>query len=98
MALTKITVVPYLQSWSFADRKLRVRLLVAPAGNPLEPLLGSPAGVARFAEAKLAFKVSISDSVAALPQRTLVDQTIKFIEIGQKEFTTPKFVVQDPIL
>ncbi|MGV3559284.1 hypothetical protein [Larkinella arboricola] len=53
---------------------LSIRLLIVPTGNPLEPLVPAPAGVPAFADAKFAFSVTISDSVEALPQRTLVDQ------------------------
>ncbi len=68
----KLTLVPYLQHWDPAARTLGIRLLVVPTGNPLEPLApGAPA----FADASLAFAVSVSDTVDALPQRTVVDQT-----------------------
>lgn len=70
----KLTLVPYLQRWDPATRTLSIRLLIAPAGNPLEPLVSSPAGVPAFADARLAFAVSLSDTAGALPQRTLVDQ------------------------
>ncbi|MFV2084070.1 hypothetical protein [Micromonospora sp. LOL_021] len=72
----KLTLVPYLQRWDHTGRTLTVRLLVAPATDPLAPLLASPAGVPAFADAHLAFAVSISDTVAALPQRDRVDQTV----------------------
>jgi len=72
---TKLTLVPYLQRWDHAARTLTIRLLIAPTGNPLEPLLNPPAGVPAFADARFAFTVNLSDSVNALPQRTLVDQT-----------------------
>ncbi|HEX7774202.1 MAG TPA: hypothetical protein VF435_17385, partial [Pyrinomonadaceae bacterium] len=71
----KLTLVPYLQRWDFAARILSIRLLIAPSGNPLDPLVSPPAGIPAFADANLAFSVNISDSVGALPQRTLVDQT-----------------------
>ncbi|MER7457861.1 hypothetical protein [Micromonospora sp. NPDC126480] len=71
----KLTLVPYLQRWDHASRTLSIRLLVAPAGNPLEPLLAAPPGVPAFADARFAFAVQLSDAVDALPQRTLVDQT-----------------------
>jgi hypothetical protein len=71
---TKLTLVPYLQRWNHGTRVLSIRLLIAPTGNPLEPLVPVPAGVPAFADAKLAFSVNISDTVDALPQRTLVDQ------------------------
>ena len=71
----KLTLVPYLQRWNPGTRTLSIRLLVAPTANPLAPLLPAPATVAAFADAKFAFTVTISDSVDALPQRTLVDQT-----------------------
>lgn len=76
MPVPKITLVPYLQAWDPATRKLSIRLLVAPTGSPLDPLLMSPAGVPPFADSKLAFRISISDTVGGLPQRTLIDQTI----------------------
>ena len=72
---TKLTLVPYLQHWDSATRVLALRLLIVPTGNPLEPLVNPPVGVPAFADAHFAFSVSISDSVNALPQRTLVDQT-----------------------
>lgn len=71
---TKLTLVPYLQRWDHTTRTLAIRLLIAPTGNPLEPLVTMPAGVPAFADAKFAFSVHISDTVVALPQRTLVDQ------------------------
>lgn len=70
----KITLVPYLQRWDHATRTLSIRLLIAPTGNPLGPLVVPPAGVPAFADAKLAFSVNISDAAGALPQRALVDQ------------------------
>lgn len=70
----KLTLVPYLQRWDHAARTLSIRLLIAPTGNPLEPLVPAPAGVPAFADAAFAFSVNISDTVGALPQRTLVDQ------------------------
>lgn len=70
----KLTFVPYLQRWVPASRTLSIRLLVAPSANPLAPLVNVPAGVPAFADASFAFAVSISDTVGALPQRTLVDQ------------------------
>jgi hypothetical protein len=72
---TKLTLVPYLQRWDHVARTLSIRLLIAPTGNPLAPLVDPPAGVAAFADARFAFTVKISDTVGALPQRTLVDQT-----------------------
>ncbi len=72
---TKLTLVPYLQRWDFATRTLSIRLLIAPTGNPLEPLITPPVGVPAFADANFVFSVKISDAVAALPQRTLVNQT-----------------------
>lgn len=74
--LNKITLVPYLQNWDHVARVLSIRLLVAPTGNPLAPLLSSPSGIPAFADASFAFLVNISDSIVALPQRSLVDQTI----------------------
>ncbi|WP_326551825.1 hypothetical protein [Micromonospora sp. NBC_01813] len=71
----KLTLVPYLQRWDHTSRTLTVRLLIAPAADPLAPLLPAPAGVPAFADAKLAFAASISDTVLALPQRDRVDQT-----------------------
>lgn len=70
----KLTLVPYLQRWDQNTRILSIRLLITPTGNPLDPLVVAP-GVPAFADANLTFSVSISDSVGALPQRTLVDQT-----------------------
>ncbi|WP_456416448.1 hypothetical protein [Thiolapillus sp.] len=74
MATPKITLVPYLQKWDHVRRKLSIRLLVAPTGDPLQPLLATPAGVKAFADCKLDFRINISDTVGALPQRTLIDQ------------------------
>ena len=71
---TKLTLIPYLQQWDHTTRVLSVRLLIAPTGNPLESIVPVPVGVPAFADATFAFSVSISDSVGALPQRTLVDQ------------------------
>jgi hypothetical protein len=76
MPVPKLTLVPYLQRWDSGARTLSIRVLVAPTGNPLEPLLTTPSGVPAFADASLAFRVNISDTVDALPQRTLVDQVI----------------------
>jgi len=55
---------------------LSIRLLVAPTGNPLKPILSSPPGVPAFADANLAFTINISDAAATLPQRDLVHQTV----------------------
>lgn len=71
---TKITLVPYLQRWNPATRMLSIRLLIAPTGNPLEPLVPAPPGVPAFADANFAFSVNISDNFGALPERTSVDQ------------------------
>lgn len=71
---TKLTLIPYLQRWNAASRRLSIRLLIAPTGNPLATLLATPAGLPAFADARLAFTVNISDAVGALPQRTLIDQ------------------------
>ena len=49
----KLTLVPYLQRWDHAARTLSIRLLIAPTGNPLEPLVSAPAGVPAFADAAL---------------------------------------------
>lgn len=70
----KLTLVPYLQRWDHATRILSIRLLIAPTGNPLDPLIPAPPGVPAFADANLAFSVTISDTVVTLPQRDLVDQ------------------------
>jgi hypothetical protein len=75
MATThKLTIIPYLQQWRHTTRTLAIRLLVVSSGNPLAPLTGATPAVPAFADAKFAFSVNISDSVGALPQRTLVDQ------------------------
>jgi hypothetical protein len=71
----KLTLVPYLQQWDFAARILSIRLLIAPTGNPLDPLVAGPPAAPAFADAELAFTVSISDTVGSLPQRTLADQS-----------------------
>ena len=71
---TKLTLVPYLQQWNHSTRLLKLRLLIAPTGNPLAPLVSAPPGVPAFADAKFAFSVNISDTAGSLPQRTLVDQ------------------------
>ena len=77
MATThKLTLVPYLQRWDPVARTLAIRLLVVPTSDPLKPLVPVPAGVPAFADANLAFAVQISDSVDALPQRTLVNQVV----------------------
>ncbi len=75
MPVTKLTFVPYLQAWDAASRVLSLRVLVAPTGNPLEPLLAAPAGLPAFADAQLSFRAFISDAIDALPMRTNVDQT-----------------------
>lgn len=82
MAAPKITLVPYLQTWAPDTRVLSIRLLVAPTGNPLEPLLAVPPALPAFADSQLAFRISISDSIAALPQRTLIDQTVDTARAG----------------
>ena len=82
MPAPKLTLVPYLQKWDPATRRLSIRLLVSPTGSPLDPLLSSPAGIPAFADSELAFRISISDSVAALPQRMLVDQTFDTSKVG----------------
>lgn len=74
--LAKLTLVPYLQNWDHVDRVLSIRILVAPTANPLESLVSSPAGVPAFADANFVFSIKISDSIASLPQRSLIDQTV----------------------
>lgn len=74
MPAPKLTFVPYLQAWDSTTRQLSLRVLVAPTGNPLEPLLASPAGLPAFADASLSLRVFVSDSLG-LPMRTAVDQT-----------------------
>ncbi|PXF59405.1 MAG: hypothetical protein C4B58_03580 [Deltaproteobacteria bacterium] len=88
MPVSKITIAPYLQKWDNDTRKLSIRMLVAPTGNPLEPILNSPVDVPAFADCSLAFRVSISDTVGALPQRTLVDQTIDTPRAGAPDART----------
>jgi hypothetical protein len=75
MPAPKLTLVPYLLTWDSATRRLNLRILVAPTGNPLDPLLPAPPGLSAFADAELAFRTFISDAVGALPMRTNVDQT-----------------------
>ena len=84
---TKLTLVPYLQRWDHGTRVLSIRVLVAPTGNPLEPLVLAPAGVPAFADANFAFAVQISDAVGALPQRTLVDQVAVLPDPGSGSAT-----------
>jgi hypothetical protein len=88
----KLTLVPYLQTWDHVKRILSIRLLVAPTGNPLEPLMSRPSGLPAFADARFAFEAKVSDSIDALPQRTLVDQTsVLPIPIGShKTISHPK--------
>jgi hypothetical protein len=50
---------PLLQRWDAAARVLSIRLLVAPTGNPLAPIVAAPPGVPAFADAKLAFSVKV---------------------------------------
>lgn len=76
MPAPKLTFVPYLQAWQPSTRTLSLRVLVAPTGNPLEPLLAAPLGLPAFADAELALRVVVSDAIGALPMRTNVDQTI----------------------
>lgn len=76
MPAAKLTFVPYLQTWQPGSRTLSIRVLVAPTGNPLEPLWAVPPGLPAFAEAALALRVFVSDAVGALPMRTNVDQTV----------------------
>jgi pyrimidine operon attenuation protein/uracil phosphoribosyltransferase len=75
MPAPKLTFVPYLQAWEPVTRTLSLRVLVAPTGNPLEPLLAVPPGLPAFADTELSFRVFVSDAVGALPMRTNVDQT-----------------------
>lgn len=72
----KLTLVPYLQRWDHAARVLSIRVLVVPTSDPLAPLVPTPPGVPAFADARLAFAIRVSDAAVALPQRTLVDQTV----------------------
>ncbi|MDX5370637.1 MAG: hypothetical protein LPL29_14805, partial [Alphaproteobacteria bacterium] len=76
MSAPKLTFVPYLQSWQPDSRTLSLRVLVAPTGNPLEPILAAPPGLPAFADAELSFRVFVSDAVGALPMRTNVDQSV----------------------
>ena len=97
MPAPKITLVPYLQKWDHATRRLSIRLLVAPTGNPLGPLLPTPPGVPAFADSELSFRISISDSVAALPQRTLVDQTVDTPRAGAPDAPTIFAAIQEAL-
>lgn len=76
MPAPKLTFVPYLQAWDPGTRTLSLRVLVAPTGNPLEPLLAAPPGLPAFADAELSLRISVSDAVGALPMRTNIDQTV----------------------
>lgn len=76
MPAPKLTFVPYLQTWNPATRVLALRILVAPTGNPLAPLMDAPPGLPAFADATLSFRAHISDAVEALPMQTNVDQTV----------------------
>jgi hypothetical protein len=78
----KLTLVPYLQRWDHGQRVLSIRLLVAPTSDPLAPLWPTPPGVPAFADARLAFSIRVSDAAVALPQRTLVDQTVVLPDPG----------------
>jgi hypothetical protein len=84
----KLTFVPYLQAWEPATRTLSLRVLVAPTGNPLEPLLASPPSLPAFADAALSFRVFVSDAVGALPMRTNVDQTADTPRRGSRNART----------
>lgn len=76
MPAPTLTFVPYLQAWDPVTRTLSVRVLIAPTGSPLDPLLAAPPGLPAFADASLALATFISDTFEALPTRTNVDQTV----------------------
>jgi hypothetical protein len=97
MPVPKITLVPYLQIWDHTTRTLSIRLLVSPTGNPLDPLLPAPPGVPAFADSELAFRISISDSVAALPQRTLVDQLVDTVKAGAPDARAIFLAIQEAL-
>lgn len=66
----RLTLVPYLQHWDAATRALDVRILVAPTGDPLAPLVATPPGVPAFADAALAFDLQLSGAHEGLPERS----------------------------
>ncbi len=76
--LPRLTLVPFLQRWDHAGATLHLRLLVAPIGDPLQPLTdgfaGATAGPA-FAEARLTVALHVSAAADELPRRDRVDQT-----------------------
>lgn len=78
----KLTLAPYLQDWDHEARVLSVHLLLTPSADPLSSLVPSEPGVPAFADASFAFSVKLSDEVGALPQRTLVDQTVVLPDPG----------------
>src|ERR1700676_1827875 len=64
-ASTRLTLLPFLQSYDGAT--LAVRLLLLPVGSPLTPLNpGNPAG-ASFATAQLGLSVVLTAGLAAMP-------------------------------
>jgi hypothetical protein len=62
MPLSRLQLLPYLQEWD--GTRLRVRLLAAPQGSPVDPLL---AGAPSFASAAFTFEVRLVDGLGAIP-------------------------------
>jgi hypothetical protein len=73
MAATKLTLMTLPQHWGGASGVLRVRVLVAPRGNPLQPLV---AGAPEFAKAKLKLNALLIPDLTGLPDPANVTATV----------------------
>src|SRR5262249_20927019 len=74
MAITdiRLTLMPFPQRWDGTGIDLRI--LVAPRGDPTQPLV---AGAPPFAKAKLTLNAMLIPSLAALPSPAGVTASIK---------------------
>lgn len=59
---TRLSILPYLQSWD--GNALQVRLLLLPRGSPLDPLA---AGAPSFAAAKFTFNICLVPGLDVMP-------------------------------
>lgn len=68
---SQLMFFPYLQDWD--GERLKVRLLAAPQGSPLDPLM---AGEPSFADAAFTLEVQLVQGLGAVPTRSSPAQTL----------------------
>jgi hypothetical protein len=62
MMATRLVLAPYIENWD--GQSLRLRLLLVPRGNPLDPLID---GAPNFPSAKFVLEVHLTQELDALP-------------------------------